>query len=47
MQYWPASKEKGEFYGDMEVNILTEEELANFQIRTLVVSKGDAQVSAF
>lgn len=40
MQYWPASKDKGEYYGDIEVNILTEEELANFHIRTLGVSRG-------
>lgn len=41
MQYWPASKDKGESYGDIEVAIINEEELANFHIRTFAVYKSE------
>uniref|UniRef100_A0A336K031 CSON011467 protein n=2 Tax=Culicoides sonorensis TaxID=179676 RepID=A0A336K031_CULSO len=39
MQYWPASRDKGETYGEIEVIIAKEEELANFHIRTFEVIK--------
>ncbi|KAK6617293.1 hypothetical protein RUM44_005624 [Polyplax serrata] len=39
VQYWPASKDKSEYYGDIEVKILHEEELANFHIRTIKLFK--------
>lgn len=45
MQYWPAAKEKSELYGDIEVRILHEEELANFHIRTIRLIKVNEQVN--
>lgn len=39
VQYWPAAKDKSELYGDIEVKILHEEELANFHIRTIKLFK--------
>ena len=39
VQYWPAAKDKSELYGDIEVKIVHEEELANFHIRTIKLSK--------
>lgn len=45
MQYWPASKDKSEYYGDIEVKILHEEELANFHIRTIKLFKYADSVS--
>lgn len=44
MQYWPASKEKGENYGDIHISIAKEEELANFQIRTFRLFKKNGDV---
>lgn len=43
-QYWPASKEKDECYGDTPENkiyigVMKEEELANFHIRTFRLYK--------
>lgn len=37
LQYWPPSPDHPERYGDMEITVLREEELANFHIRTLKV----------
>ncbi|XP_055690657.1 receptor-type tyrosine-protein phosphatase kappa [Lutzomyia longipalpis] len=48
VQYWPASKEKDEFYGDINIAIVKEEQLANFQIRTFRIynkSEGDSSTS--
>lgn len=45
VQYWPAAKDKSEMYGDLEVKILHEEELANFHIRTIKLSKLSGSVS--
>lgn len=39
VQYWPASKEKDEAYGDIWIGIAREEQLANFQIRTFHIYK--------
>ncbi|PSN58003.1 hypothetical protein C0J52_08106 [Blattella germanica] len=39
MQYWPASKEKDETHGGISISVLKEEELANFHIRTFLLSK--------
>lgn len=39
VQYWPASKEKDESYGDIWIGIAKEEQLANFQIRTFHIYK--------
>lgn len=47
VQYWPAAKEKSEFYGDIEVKILHEEELANFHIRTIKLTKHSDSVFKF
>ncbi|XP_045522193.1 receptor-type tyrosine-protein phosphatase kappa isoform X3 [Pieris brassicae] len=44
VQYWPASKEKDETYGDISVGIVQEEELANFHIRTFRLYKTDKNV---
>lgn len=41
VQYWPASKEKDEAYGDLWIGIAKEEQLANFQIRTFHLYKKD------
>lgn len=35
VQYWPASREKQETYGGITIQVIQEEELANFQIRTI------------
>lgn len=45
VQYWPPAKEKFEMYGDLEVRILHEEELANFHIRTIRLCKMSGTVS--
>lgn len=37
LQYWPPTPDHPERYGDMEITVLREEELANFHIRTLKV----------
>uniref|UniRef100_A0A182TAT2 protein-tyrosine-phosphatase n=1 Tax=Anopheles maculatus TaxID=74869 RepID=A0A182TAT2_9DIPT len=39
VQYWPPNKEKEEIYGDMHITIQSEEELANFHIRTFRLFK--------
>lgn len=41
VQYWPASKDKDEIYGDIGIGIAKEEELANFHIRTFRIYKLD------
>ncbi|CAO1387004.1 unnamed protein product [Diamesa hyperborea] len=38
-QYWPASKEKDERYGEIYIGVEKEEELANFHIRTFRLYK--------
>ncbi|XP_022184512.1 receptor-type tyrosine-protein phosphatase kappa isoform X2 [Nilaparvata lugens] len=35
MQYWPSAKVKSENYGDLNISVKKEEELANFHIRTI------------
>ncbi|XP_046662944.1 receptor-type tyrosine-protein phosphatase kappa-like [Homalodisca vitripennis] len=35
MQYWPSAKVKSENYGDLNISVKGEEELANFHIRTI------------
>lgn len=45
VQYWPASKDKDEVYGDVHVGIAKEEELANFHIRTFRLYKMQNNVS--
>jgi len=47
VQYWPASKDKDETYGDLHIGIAKEEQLANFQIRTFRLYKKDGDVSIF
>ncbi|XP_072156410.1 receptor-type tyrosine-protein phosphatase kappa isoform X2 [Bemisia tabaci] len=37
MQYWPSAKVKSENYGDLNISVQHEEELANFHIRTIRV----------
>lgn len=37
IQYWPSAKVKSEDYGDLNISIQHEEELANFHIRTIRV----------
>ncbi|CAG4986937.1 unnamed protein product [Colias eurytheme] len=44
VQYWPASKDKDETYGDISVGIVQEEELANFHIRTFRLYKTEKDV---
>ncbi|XP_059482652.1 receptor-type tyrosine-protein phosphatase kappa [Neocloeon triangulifer] len=39
VQYWPASLAKSETYGDITIKVLQEEELANFRIRTIHISR--------
>nr|XP_023029918.1 receptor-type tyrosine-protein phosphatase T-like [Leptinotarsa decemlineata] len=41
VQYWPASKEIEETYGGIHIQIVMEEELANFHIRTFRLYKKD------
>ena len=45
-QYWPASKEKDERYGDIYIGVEKEEELANFHIRTFRLYKMKNNVSS-
>lgn len=49
IQYWPSAKVKSEDYGDLNISIQHEEELANFHIRTIRVihKKGTVRVSNF
>lgn len=37
MQYWPSAKVKSENYGDLNISVQKEEELANFHIRTIKI----------
>ena len=46
-QYWPASKEKDERYGEIYIGVEKEEELANFHIRTFRLYKMKNNVSNF
>lgn len=44
VQYWPASKDKDECYGELPeyqiyIGVIKEEELANFHIRTFRLYK--------
>ncbi|XP_062547580.1 receptor-type tyrosine-protein phosphatase kappa isoform X2 [Armigeres subalbatus] len=39
VQYWPPNREKEEIYGDIHITVQTEEELANFHIRTFRLFK--------
>lgn len=41
VQYWPPNMETHETYGDIHINILKEEQLANFHIRTFRLYKKD------
>lgn len=55
VQYWPPNREKEEIYGDVHITVQSEEELANFHIRTFRLFKvnkdnvsaldGDVQMS--
>lgn len=40
VQYWPANVGAVDDYNGIKVELLKEEELANFLLRTLKVSKG-------
>ena len=39
VQYWPAAKNREEVYGGVGVTVETEEQLANFMIRTIRLRK--------
>ncbi|EDS33877.1 receptor protein tyrosine phosphatase [Culex quinquefasciatus] len=39
VQYWPPNREKEEIYGDIHITVQSEEELANFHIRTFRLFK--------
>ncbi|KAL4113852.1 hypothetical protein QTP88_017413 [Uroleucon formosanum] len=39
IKYWPSAKVNSENYGDLNISVLHEEELANFHIRTIQVVK--------
>lgn len=43
VQYWPASLDLEECYGGIHIQILEEEELANFHIRTFRLYKKDEE----
>ncbi|XP_054714942.1 receptor-type tyrosine-protein phosphatase kappa-like [Uloborus diversus] len=43
VQYWPTEMDRPEEYGDLEVTLLAEEQLANFFIRTLRLRKGQEE----
>lgn len=45
IQYWPSAKVNSENYGDLNISVLHEEELANFHIRTIQVVKKLGTVS--
>jgi len=45
IQYWPSAKVNSENYGDLNISVLHEEELANFHIRTIQVVKKQGSVS--
>lgn len=45
MQYWPPALDKLEVYGDINLGIVKEEQLANFQIRTFRIWKLNDDVS--
>lgn len=39
VQYWPTDLDKPEEYGNLEITLLAEEQLANFFIRTVKIRK--------
>lgn len=39
VQYWPTDLDKPEEYGNLEITLLAEEQLANFFIRTFKIRK--------
>lgn len=39
VQYWPTDLDKPEEYGNLEITLLAEEQLANFFIRTVRIRK--------
>lgn len=39
VQYWPPNHETIETYGDINIQIISEEQLANFHIRTFKITK--------
>lgn len=41
VQYWPASKDLDETYGDIHISVVQDEELAHFHIRTFRIFKKD------
>ena len=43
VQYWPAAKNREEVYGGVGVTVETEEQLANFMIRTIRLRKVSGQ----
>lgn len=45
VQYWPPNMEVHETYGDIHINIVKEEQLANFQIRTFRLYKKNEEVN--
>lgn len=45
VQYWPASKDRDESYGDIFIGVSKEEQLANFQIRTFRIYRKTGDVS--
>lgn len=49
IQYWPSAKVKSEDYGDLNISVQHEEELANFHIRTIriVHKKGTVRYFIF
>lgn len=52
VQYWPASKDKDECYGELpeyqiHIGVMKEEELANFHIRTFRIYKMHNNVRFF
>ncbi|KAG1652938.1 Receptor-type tyrosine-protein phosphatase U [Nymphon striatum] len=42
-QYWPAIADKPELYGNLEITLLDEEELANVTIRTIKIKNGNEE----
>ncbi|KAG8178339.1 hypothetical protein JTE90_029293 [Oedothorax gibbosus] len=43
VQYWPTDLDKPEEYGNLEITLLAEEQLANFFIRTVKIKKGEEE----
>ncbi|KAL1377780.1 hypothetical protein pipiens_016023 [Culex pipiens pipiens] len=46
VQYWPPNREKEEIYGDIHITVQSEEELANFHIRTFRLFKVNKDTKA-